>query len=89
MPGEKNKKSSEKEIADAKQTEEKIREQSAVLNAINQVLEEALTCESDVDVAQTCLALAEELTGSKFGFIGELNKAGQFDTIALSDPGRR
>jgi GAF domain-containing protein len=27
------------------------------------------------------------LTGSKFGFIGELNEGGLFDTLAISDPG--
>ena len=27
------------------------------------------------------------MTGSKFGFIGELNPQGRFDTIALSNPG--
>ena len=35
----------------------------------------------------TCLSVAEELTGSKFGFIGEVNPAGRFDTIAISNPG--
>ena len=59
----------------------------AILNAINRVFREALTCDSDKQVAKQCLAVAEELTGSKFGFIGELNKEGQLDTIAMSDPG--
>jgi len=31
--------------------------------------------------------VAEKLTGSKFGFIGEVNAAGRFDTIAISNPG--
>ncbi len=59
----------------------------AILNAINRVFREALTCDSDKQVAKQCLAVAEELTGSKFGFIGELNEQGRFDTIAMSDPG--
>jgi serine phosphatase RsbU (regulator of sigma subunit) len=33
------------------------------------------------------LAVAEELTGSRFGFIGELNEAGLFNTLAISNPG--
>jgi GAF domain-containing protein len=33
------------------------------------------------------MAMAEELTGSQFGFIGELNQAGLLDDIAISDPG--
>jgi len=79
--------SSIRDITERKRKEEQILRQSAVLNGINQVFQEALTCESDVDVARTCLAVAEKLTGSKFGFIGELNKAGLFDTIAISNPG--
>jgi serine/threonine protein kinase len=70
-----------------KRAEEQILRQSALLNAINEVFQEALTCESDKDVARTCLAVAEKLTASKFGFIGEVNEAGRFDTIAISNPG--
>jgi signal transduction histidine kinase len=66
---------------------ERIQRQTATLEAINEVLRESLTCAHDADVAQTCLAVAEKLTGSRFGFIGELNAAGRFDTIALSNPG--
>jgi PAS domain S-box-containing protein len=79
--------SSIRDITERKRKEEQILRQSAVLDGINQVFHEALTCESDVEVARTCLAVAENLTGSKFGFIGELNKAGLFDTIAISNPG--
>jgi len=59
----------------------------AILNAINRVFREALTCEDDRQVARQCLVVAEELTGSKFGMIGEVNEQGRFDTIAVSDPG--
>ncbi|MBF8276069.1 MAG: sensory transduction histidine kinase [Candidatus Brocadiaceae bacterium] len=38
-------------------------------------------------LGNTCLAVAEELSGSKFGLIGELNQAGLFDTVAISNPG--
>jgi len=70
-----------------KKAEEQIQRQSTLLEAINKVFYETLTCETDEEVAHTCLALAEELTNSKFGFIREVNKAGNFDTIAMSDPG--
>jgi len=66
---------------------EQSRRQSAQLGAINEVFQKALACESEKEVAQTCLAVAERLTGSKFGYIGELNEAGLFDTIAISNPG--
>ncbi len=75
------------DITERKQAEEETARQNNLLNAINKVLQERLTCDTEEEVAQTCLAVAEELTGSKFGFIGELNPAGLFDTIAISNPG--
>ncbi|MFH0930850.1 MAG: PAS domain S-box protein, partial [Candidatus Zixiibacteriota bacterium] len=74
-------------IAERKKAEQEVFRQNAVLGAINKVLQETLVCETDEEVARKCLAVAEELTNSKFGFIGEVNQAGHFDTIALSDPG--
>ncbi len=58
-----------------------------VSEAVSEVLRETLMCDSDADVGVTCLAVAERLTESAFGFIGELNENGRFDTIALSNPG--
>ena len=67
--------------------EKQISRQTYVLDAINRVFHEALTCENEEELGKTCLAVAEKLTGSKFGFIGELNQAGSYDTIAISNPG--
>ena len=75
------------DITERKQAEYQVRKHGAVLEAINRVFLETLTCESEEDVAATCLAVAEELTGSKFGIIGELNQVGLFDTYAISNPG--
>jgi signal transduction histidine kinase/HAMP domain-containing protein len=77
----------EQEVAEHKRAEEKILRQSALLEAINRVLLETLACESDEEAARICLEVAEELTGSGFGFIGEVNAQGLYDTIALSNPG--
>jgi len=75
------------DITERKQVEERLRRQSAVLESINKVLLESLACETVEEVAQNCLAVAEELTSSKFGFICEVNESGRFDTIAISNPG--
>jgi len=75
------------DVTDRKQAVVDLLRQSAILDAINRVLLETFTCETDQEVANACLAVAEELTGSKFGFIGELNQEGLFDIIAISDPG--
>ncbi|MFH1950913.1 MAG: ATP-binding protein [Pseudomonadota bacterium] len=61
--------------------------QTGLTSAINKVFREALTCETVEDLAKTALRVAEELTDSKFGFIGEINAAGLMDTIAINNPG--
>lgn len=38
-------------------------------------------------LGKVCLQIAQDLTGSKFGFIGEITPEGKFSDIALSDPG--
>ncbi len=75
------------DITRLKRAEERLLGQSTVLEAVNKVLLETLMCETEEEVASTCLDVARELTESKFGFIGKVNEAGRFDTIALSDPG--
>ena len=69
-----------------RRAEEQAFRESTLLETINKVLRETLTCKTDEEVARTCLAVAEELTGSKFCFIGEVNHEGRFGTIALSNP---
>jgi signal transduction histidine kinase len=54
---------------------------------MNRVFQEGLTCQTSEEIAETCLAVAEELTGSRFGILGELNEAGLFDALAISNPG--
>ncbi len=76
-----------REIEERKRAEEKLLMQNDLLDGINRLLQDTLKCETEDEVARTCLAVAEELTGSKFGFIGEVSPAGRFDTIAISNPG--
>jgi PAS domain S-box-containing protein len=76
-----------RDITERKRTEKRILRQSILLEGINQVLREALTSETDGDLARICLVAAQDLTDSKFGFIGEVNEAGLYDTIALTNPG--
>ena len=76
-----------RDITERKRAEEKFLRQSALLTGINKIFREALLCQTEEELARTCLAVAEQLTGSKFGFIDEINQAGRLDTIALSNPG--
>lgn len=77
----------EEEVEARAQTEEALQQAYGKLNGINRLRREAILCDSEEGVAKTCLAVAEELTGSKFGFIGEIDEKGLFYDIALSDPG--
>lgn len=79
--------SSARDITDQKQAEEQVQRQGKLLAAINDVFFETLTAQSEEAVAETCLRVAQDLTGSKFGFIGEITPNGLFTTYALSDPG--
>jgi signal transduction histidine kinase len=75
------------EIAAGKREEERAQRQVALLTAIIRIFRETPSCETEEEVARVSLKVAEELTGSAFGFIGELNQDGLFDTTTLSDAG--
>jgi len=77
----------EEKIANHDRENERVRRQVALLTAIIRVFRETRACGSEEEVAQICLKVAEELTGSAYGFIGELNQEGLFDTTTLSEAG--
>ena len=69
------------------QAEAGILRQNAVLAGINKIFHEALSSHTEADLGRICLAVAEEITGSRFGCLGEIGADGRFDYIAVSDPG--
>lgn len=73
-----------REVEVRRRAQARIARQNAILEGIGLVFKAALTCETEEKLGETCLAVAEELTGSKFGFIDELNQEGKLDTIAIS-----
>jgi PAS domain S-box-containing protein len=75
------------DITERKQAEEKIHHQNAILEGINRIFREALTCNTEADLGNVCLAVAEELTQSKAGLIGEINSRDEIDCIAINDFG--
>jgi PAS domain S-box-containing protein len=75
------------DITNHKRAEERIRRNNALLEGMNRILRGALDCETEEVLGRTCLAVAEEVTQSKFGFLGEINAEGRLDDIAISDPG--
>jgi signal transduction histidine kinase len=77
----------EQRLDDAEPTDEQTRRQISLLKAIIRIFRETPECETEEEVARSCLRIAEELSGSAYGFIGELNPQGHFDTTTLSDAG--
>ncbi len=77
----------DKDITERRYAETQILKQNMLLEAINKLLQKAFSNEPDSKIAATCLYLAESLTDSQFGFIGEINEAGRLDVLSLSDPG--
>lgn len=67
------------DITKRKQAEDKIYRRGRLLNAINKIFKESLTCETVEEVFGICIEVAGELTDSDFGFIGEINSNGRFD----------
>jgi PAS domain S-box-containing protein len=75
------------DITERRQAEKQIHRQSKLLAAINSVFFETLTSDNEETVAKTCLKVAQEITDSKFGIIGEITPEGLFTATYLSDPG--
>jgi len=65
---------------------ETLLKKNITLNIINKLLLKSSTHKSVSEVAAHFLMVAEKITESKFGFIGEVNPMGRFDTIAISNP---
>jgi len=75
------------DVTDRKLSEDKVRRQNVILDAINRILGEALVCETEEEMGSLCLRAAEDLTESAYGFIGEIGADGLIHDIAISDPG--
>lgn len=77
------------DITERKRAEERIRHNSELLAGIKDIFEAGLGCESDEELATASLRVAEQLTGSGFGFIGEIGPGGLLHDLAISGPGRQ
>ncbi len=75
------------DITDRKRAEESLHRRTAVLEGINRIFQKALDCETDEELGELCLEVAEEVTSSRFGVIGQLNCQGRLDELAINDPG--
>jgi len=75
------------DVSAQKNTIDELERKTRILDSINSLYQQTLDVATIRDVAHVCLRIALDLTGAKFGFIGELNEQGLHDTIAISDTG--
>ena len=64
------------QVGTQKKESEKLLRESDTLNAVNTIFRKRISCSTEAELGAACLDIAEEVTGSKFGFIGELNHGG-------------
>lgn len=76
-----------RDITELKKTEEKILFKNAMVEGINRILQESLTCENGQELGKTCLEVAQDITGSQYGFIGIIDHDGFLNNMVISDPG--
>lgn len=77
------------DITRRKQAEARLQHQNAIMAGINRIFQEGLICEDEDGLAEICLNVAEEITGSTAGFIGKLNKVtGRLNSIVVSEYAR-
>jgi PAS domain S-box-containing protein len=75
-----------REISDRKMAEEAIRWRTVTIEGINAVLQAALASRDEEELGTVCLEIAQSLTGSRFGFIGEIRE-NELQDVAISNPG--
>lgn len=64
-----------------------IKNENLLLNSANEIFQNIINLETQEKAATYILNVLERITGSKFGFIGEINKNNKLDTFAISNPG--
>jgi CheY-like chemotaxis protein len=57
-----------------------------LIEAVDELLDRASACTSREQLAHMCLTIAQELTGSRFGYLGQVNASGHLDVVASSRP---
>ncbi|HWL71238.1 MAG TPA: GAF domain-containing protein [Geminicoccus sp.] len=69
-------------------TGEAVRRKNAVLEGINRIFREALGTRSEEELGEICLEVAEDITGSEFSFMGEVDfAANRLNDLSVSARG--
>ena len=75
------------DITQRKQAEEEEILNRKIVEGINRIFSEAITCETEEQLGSICLEVIEALTGSTIGFIGEIGSDDLLYDITISNPG--
>ncbi|MHB8790133.1 MAG: PAS domain S-box protein [Desulfobulbaceae bacterium] len=75
------------DITERKRAEQRIRNNNALLQGINEIFEAGMASNSDEELVIAALRVAGRITASRFGFIGEIGPDGLLHEIAISDFG--
>lgn len=75
------------DLTERRRAEQKIQDQNKILETINLILYESLSCRTEEELGQVCLKGLEALTQSEFGFIAEYGPDRSLRDLAISDPG--
>ncbi len=76
-----------RDLTERKHAEEGLKLQNAILQGVNRILGSALHTATEEEFGKECLQVAEMITCSKFGFIGEIGPDGLSRFLAISNPG--
>jgi hypothetical protein len=75
------------DITERKRKEHRMLRYNRILKGINLIFSNRVEAKTEEEPGNVCLSVALELTGSQFGFVGELGADGILHDIAISDMG--
>ncbi len=75
-----------RDLSNRKKTQQKITQQHTIQQGIKKIFQESLSRRTEEALGELCLSVAQEITKSKFGFIGEIRQKGLYK-IAINNSG--
>jgi len=75
------------DITERKAAEARLEQQAVAQDGVTRILQAALTANTEEELGEACLGVATELTGSEFGFIGEVGPDGLLHDVAMNETG--
>jgi len=74
----------EREVSERRAAQDELHRQAAVRRGINRVFQGALSAQTEQQLGEMCLEVARDVTGSTFGFIGEIGPDALLHDVAMT-----